>query len=487
MNKNDLAVVRKLKKQNKKIAFISGKFNIIHPGHIRIIKFAKEIADILILAVSGDNHSGVSIKKELRILAIKEIKQVDLITEYEKSPIDLIKIIKPDFVIKGKEFRNQKNEEEKVVKKINSQIVFASGEVNFSSEYLIDIQSKGISNKIQDHEGYLKRHGSSLLELKEKLSRLKKNKVLIIGESIIDNYMFCNTVNLSHGDHSIVVQPFNEKNYLGGAGIVSCHAKKLNQDVSFLSIVGNDNKKNYVKKILNKNKISHFLFEDPTRPTIFKKRYRVNDKVLLNVNTLRSHVIDKEISKKIFRFVTKKFKDIDLLVFSDFNYGLLTRELIDSLTNFFKNKKCLIVADSQSSSQIGDISKYKYADLITPTEREIRIALKDNNNSLSILSNEIRKKCKTKHILITLGSNGMIINSFNKNKKIYQTDTLPSFNNSPIDVSGAGDCLLSISSICLSSGFNIWESAFLGSVGSAIQISKLGNNPIELNEILENL
>ena len=487
MNKNYLDTVKKFKKQKKKIAFISGKFNIIHPGHIRIIKFAKEIADILILAVSGDDHSGVSIKKELRVLAIQEIKQVDLIVDFEKSPIELIKKIKPNFVIKGKEFRNQKNEEEKVVKKINSQIVFASGEVNFSSEYFIDIQSKGISNKIQENENYLKRHGSSLVDIKKKLKNLQKNKVLIIGESIIDNYMFCNTVNLSHGDHSIVVQPLNEKNYLGGAGIVSCHAKKMNQEVFFVSLVGNDKHKKFVENTLKKNKISHYLFTDSTRPTIFKKRYRVNDKVLLNVNTLRSHAIDKDLSKKIFKFIKQNFKDINLLIFSDFNYGLLTRELIDDLTNYYKKKKCIIVADSQSSSQIGDIARYKNTDLITPTEREIRIALKDNNNSLSVLSNEIRKKCKTKHILITLGSNGIIINSYSHKKKVYQTDTLPSFNSSPIDTSGAGDCLLSVASICLTSGFSIWESAFLGSVGSAIQISKIGNNPIELDEILENL
>ena len=124
-------------------------------------------------------------------------------------------------------------------------------------------------------------------------------------------------------------------------------------------------------------------------------------------------------------------------------------------------------------------------DIVTPTEREIRLSINDFESGLVVLSEKLHKKSKSKYIFTTLGSEGILI--YNSTQNELLTDNIQALNTNAKDVSGAGDSLLTCSSMAKVVGANIWESAYLGSIAAAIQVSRLGNIPIKKEELLHEL
>ena len=174
------------------------------------------------------------------------------------------------------------------------------------------------------------------------------------------------------------------------------------------------------------------------------------------------------------------------MVFSDFNYGLLTQQLVNQISKIAKEKNIYLSADSQSSSQIGDIAKFNNMDLLTPTEREARISVRNNEDGLVFLAEKIKYNTKSRNILIKLGREGVLIHSHNAEGEIL-TEQVPALNSNPKDLTGAGDSMLITSSMALASKANINEAALLGSIAAAIQISRVGNKPLLINEILREI
>ena len=118
---------------------------------------------------------------------------------------------------------------------------------------------------------------------------------------------------------------------------------------------------------------------------------------------------------------------------------------------------------------------------MSQTEFEIRSSLRNNYDGLITISKKLYENTKNKNIFLKLGSEGLLINSFEKNS--LDTDRINSLNSNPVDISGAGDSMLIVSSLALSLGATIWESAILGSLASAVQVSRLGNIPLSVNQI----
>ena len=144
----------------------------------------------------------------------------------------------------------------------------------------------------------------------------------------------------------------------------------------------------------------------------------------------------------------------------------------------------MCVADSQTSSQVGDVTRFKNMYLLTPTEHEARVGLRDYNSGLVVLANELQQQANVKQLFITLGQEGLLIHAPSANGSRYLTDRLPAFAHSPKDASGAGDSLLTCASMALAVGANVWQSAYLGSIAAACQVSRVGNLPLSVEELI---
>ena len=142
-----------------------------------------------------------------------------------------------------------------------------------------------------------------------------------------------------------------------------------------------------------------------------------------------------------------------------------------------------MVADSQSSSQVGDVARFRDMLLLTPTEREARLALHDSNSGLVVLAEAIRERSRAKNVILTLGAEGVLIHANVDAPGGWLTDQLPAFNPAPKDAAGAGDSFLTCTSLALLAGANIWQSAYLGSLAAACQVGRVGNLPLSVEEI----
>ncbi|MZH03635.1 MAG: ADP-heptose synthase, partial [Nitrospinae bacterium] len=225
------------------------------------------------------------------------------------------------------------------------------------------------------------------------------------------------------------------------------------------------------------------LFEDDSRPTTLKQRFRAEGKTLLRVSHLRQHDINRQIIRSFAAEVKAALSKSDLVIFADFNYGCLPQTLVNEVSEECRQKNILMVADSQSSSQVGDVSRFKGMLLLTPTEREARLAVRDFNSGLVVLAEKLRKKASAKNIILTLGSEGLIAHAESTKSGAWHTDRLPALNSAPKDPSGAGDSLLACSSMAMAVGADIWESVYLGSIAAACQVGRVGNIPLSIDDI----
>jgi len=472
-----------------KKVFVYGNFNIIHSGHIRLLEFARKFGSKLIVGIFSDKIAGKSayVNQKLRYINIKNNALVDECFLINNSLNSAIKKIKPNYVVKGKEYEEIFNPEEKIIKKNGGKLIFSSGQNVFTSKNIINQELKNNYSYLNFPKKFLIRHEIDNHQIIKYVNKIKKLNILIIGDTILDDYIFCQAEGMSREDPALVVNPFKKKRFIGGAAIVASHAKNLGANVEFVSILGNDEVGKFVKNSLKKTGIKCSFFYEELKKTSVKIRYKHENKTLLRVNNIDKNSISIKTQNLIFNYIKKQKKKIHLVVFSDFNYGFLTQNLINKLNKFFLRKNISQVADCQSSSQLGNISKFKKMMLITPTEQEARISCSNYEDGLIVLSKKLKKNCGAKNIILTLDKEGILIHPDQVQRKKYLNDKIEALNNNPIDVIGAGDSLFISSSLLLKCGANIWEASYFGSLCAAIQVSKIGNQSLELAEIIGSL
>jgi bifunctional ADP-heptose synthase (sugar kinase/adenylyltransferase) len=178
---------------------------------------------------------------------------------------------------------------------------------------------------------------------------------------------------------------------------------------------------------------------------------------------------------KIEDLFKSKMSRYDLVIFSDFSFGVTCPELINRIQDLCVKANISMVADSQTSSQIGDLTKFRNLLLTTPTEIEARQAAQDDTNGLIQVSSDLADKLNTKNLIVTLGAEGVLIRH---RDEILETDNLPAFAESAVDTAGAGDAFLVTASLVLKTGLDIWRAAFLGNIASSVQVNIKGNVPL---------
>ena len=474
----------------QKTVLVSGHFNVIHPGHLRLLRFAKECGTRLVVVVESDRLAGnaAHVPENLRLEGVASNSYVDEAFIIDSPVVDIIKELRPDVVVKGKEHESYDNPEATVLAGYGGKLLFSSGETVFSSLDLIRREFTELSNSsISMPHAYLARNRIGKERLAQLCGCFEKLKVVVIGDLIIDEYITCQPLGMSQEDPTIVVTPIDSQRFIGGAGIVAAHAAGLGAQVDFISVSGQDEPRIFgIEKLAMFGVRSHLL-EDISRPTTLKQRYRSQGKSLLRVSHLHQGAISVDLQQEMLDLLEPVLADADLLVFSDFNYGCLPQPLVERVTAMAKTQEVLLAADSQSSSQVGDISRFTGMDLITPTEREARIAARDHEDGLVVLAEKLRKQARAKNVLLKMGDEGLLIHACDDSKEDTEsgimTDQVPALNSHPKDVAGAGDSLLIAGAMAMACGANIWEAGCLGSLAAAIQVSRVGNTPLKIEEL----
>ena len=478
-------------KQKKIIAY--GHFSSIHPGHIRYLQNARSLGDVLIVVIKGDKNKVdsekyfFSINERSKSLAMLNI--CDYIVHLENEELhSVIEEIKPDCLVFGTDYKNHLKSEiketVKFAKKNEIEIIYNSGEIKYATTELLEESNSEVD--LTRRKAFFESCKKQLIDPKnfyKILEKIKNTPILIIGDNIIDEYTACEALGMSAEAPVLVVKELDSKIYCGGAAVVASHIKSLGGECYFITVSGNDHNAEHLKNDLEKKSIKHIILKDKNRPTTYKKRYMVENQKLFRVSKLDDQPINKELEKKLLNHILKLIPKVKGIVFSDFNYGVISEDIIKKVTEIAHEKNILLFADSQSSTQMCSITKFKKQTLLCPNEKEARISLQNNFSGLESLVNDIFKISKPKKLIMKLGGQGFIAYEKNKNGRLLNQH-FPALSSNPADVAGAGDSLLAFMALSLSAGIDFMEASAISCFMCMLAVESIGNKSISDKQLL---
>lgn len=487
ININQLKItIRQLKKKKKKIVLCHGVFDLLHTGHIMHFQESKKLGDILVVSVTpniyvkkGPNRPVMDIRQRMQI--ISEIDCVDFVVEnFKAEASSIIKVIKPNIYSKGLDYKNNKDditgkilEEKKTVQKNGGKIHYTKSKL-YSSSKLINDLAINLDNKQKNYLIKLKSQLQlSKISFEEHLDSLKKLKVLIIGEAIIDKYVFCEAVGKSGKEPMLVLRDLKSQKYIGGSLAIAKSISFFCQKVSILTYLGSKkNELKFMKNNLPKNIDLDYVIKENS-PSVLKTRYieHINSTKILGVYSYGVDKISKKNENALIKKLRKKIKNYDVVIVSDYGHGLITEKLSKFI---MKNSKFLSVNAQLNATNLGyhTISKYNLSDLLIINENELRHEMRDKESNLDYLIIKLSKNIKTKYIVVTSGSEGAKL-FISKNKKIINC---PAFTYDFIDKVGAGDTLLSLLSISIKKSESLELSMLIASLAAAQNVKSLANS-----------
>jgi cytidyltransferase-like protein len=238
-----LGMIERKAKRASRIVFVSGNFNVLHPGHLRLLNFAAECGDFLVVGVYEDGMANALVPEQLRLESVQSIGIVDHAFILRMPPEQFIAALQPAIVVKGKEHEHQVNPEHKAVEEYGGRLLFSSGDVKFSSLDLLQKQKELLETNfstIRKPLDYLRRHSFTTRDLIGFVNRFSEARVVVVGDLIVDEYINCEPLGMSQEDPTIVVTPIRSDHFVGGAGIVAAHARGLGASVKYLCVTGDD-------------------------------------------------------------------------------------------------------------------------------------------------------------------------------------------------------------------------------------------------------
>tara|TARA_B100000401_G_scaffold174328_1_gene116979 strand:- start:28 stop:1518 length:1491 start_codon:yes stop_codon:yes gene_type:complete len=462
---------------------VYGHFSFIHHGHFRYLKNASKKASKLIVALIGDANDKYKFSQAERAEGLSSIELIDTIVLLHKNELaEAVFKIKPKEVVLGKEYEYSNNnfidEVKKSIKSINSKITFHAGNVNYAtSDFLTNSTNQLRRNKYNQFKLACQKQNISEEDLYNTIDKFKYSSLIIIGDTILDQYSACEPLGMSAEAPLIVVKEIEYKNFIGGAAVVAANVKSLGGECNFISVIGGDQNSRIMRNEMDKIQINHHFVEDQSRPTTFKKRYMVENQKIFRVSKLSDESLSYEIENRIISKLEELAPKADGIIISDFVYGVITKRIIDKIRELSKKFSLKLFGDLQCSSQVGNITKFENFELLCPNEKEARLAFQDQRSGLEVLSKKLFSKTKCNRLIIKLGGNGFIAFDRDINGQI-ESQSFPALSTNPLDVAGAGDCLLSIMAAGLSSGGEMMHAAAISACGAALSVENIGNIPL---------
>ena len=472
--------------RSKKVIMCHGTFDIVHVGHIRHLIYAKTKADILVASLTADKHVNKAdlrpfVPQDLRALNLAALEVVDyVIIDDNATPLENLGHIKPDFFAKGYEYTdgaiNPKTQQEiDVLDSYGGEVIFTPGDIVYSSSRIIDNTPPNIH--MEKLLTTMDAEGIDFDALHTALDKFRGVKVHVIGDTIVDTLTETSMIGGMTKTPTISVRFEGKTDYVGGAGIVAKHLKAAGADVTFSTVLGDDDYKNFVLDDLNKAGIKTLAIVDKTRPTTNKNAIVTGGYRMLKLDTLDNRSISDKILQKLQAQIAETKADI--VVFSDFRHGIFNQHTIPSLIASIP-KSALRVADSQVASRWGNITEFQGFDLITPNEREARFSMGDQDSVMRPLATALHKKARCRTLILKLGERGILLYRTRENEHDPRTVvSVDTFAENIVDAVGAGDALLAYASLALHVSCNDVIAAILGNMAAGIECEHDGNIPVE--------
>ena len=298
--------------------------------------------------------------------------------------------------------------------------------------------------------------------------------ILVIGDFMIDHYLWGKSDRISPEAPVPVVEVIKEEDRLGGAGNVVNNLLSLGSEVIVSTILGDENERMF--KLLNEKNIdTSGVFVDENRKTIIKSRVIASNHQVIRYDKETKENISKEYEQKILNFVKSKIDEVDLILLSDYEKGVLTPNLTQSLIDLANTKNKKLIIDPKNN-----FYKYQNAYMIKPNKKELSVATKIEINTKEDLLKAgwaLKEELNLEYLLVTLSEEGMALFG----EEFIQIPTLAK---EVYDVTGAGDTVLASLGYYLAKNDDLIEAMHFANAAAAVVVGKVGSATVTIDEIL---
>jgi rfaE bifunctional protein kinase chain/domain len=479
--------------RKKKVIMCHGTFDVVHPGHVRHLLYAKTKAAVLIASLTADEHIKKGnmrpyVPEDLRAVNLAALEMVDyVIIDRDPTPLRNLALIQPDFFAKGYEYtagsiHPKTQEEVDVLESYGGEMLFTPGDIVYSSSALIELAPPSIS--VEKLMVLMQAEGVTFKDLRDSLGKLKGLRAHVIGDTIVDSYTYCSMIGGMTKTPTMSVRYEKKVDFSGGAAVVAKHLRSAGADVTFSTVLGDDPLKTFVLDDLQAHGVRCLPIIDETRPTTNKNAIIAESYRLLKIDTLDNRSISDKIVEQLKRQVVETKSDA--VVFSDFRHGIFNRSTIPQLTSAIP-AGVFRVADSQVASRWGNILEFLDFDLITPNEREARFSLGDQDSVVRPLALELHKRARCKTLILKLGDRGIITYRSDSPVDFRAFFTIESFAGRVIDTVGAGDALLAYATLAMIATKNEVIASILGSMAAGVECEHDGNWPVLPDQVVKKI
>jgi rfaE bifunctional protein kinase chain/domain len=313
-------------------------------------------------------------------------------------------------------------------------------------------------------------------------------RVLVVGEAIIDEYHYCETMGKSGKEPILATRYLSSETFAGGILAVANHVAAFCDRVSVLTILGQqdgqpDPSEPFIRERLNPAVDPIFLYQEDA-PTIVKRRYleKYPLQKLFEVYYLKHVEEGSAAADALCRQLDAILPEYDVVIVTDYGHGMLVPEAVEILCR----KARFLAVNTQANADnqgFNTISKYPRADFVSLSEKELRLEVRSKQRDVCSIMREVAERMGCTTMLITRGSHGNVI--YDRRSGI---STSPVLSSRILDRVGAGDAVLSAVSLCVAQGAPADVVGFLGNVVGAQAVATVGHRTsLDLDKLAEHI
>jgi rfaE bifunctional protein kinase chain/domain/rfaE bifunctional protein nucleotidyltransferase chain/domain len=486
-----LAMRMAARNTGKTVVHCHGCFDIVHPGHIQHLQYARSLGDLLVVSVSADTHVGKGVNRplipdDLRAGSLAALACVDYVYVNDTpTAVELLGQLRPDIFVKGREYETSADPrflaERDAVIRGGGRVIFASGEIIYSSTALISSLSQTAAFDAEKLSRFRQRFELTPDALRGRMRAMHGRRAVVIGDYIRDRYTFCHATGVASESPIMSLQAQAGTDYDGGAAIIAQHLAALGAETTLLTTLPADEAAALAARLAPLNIAVRAV---PTRSdAIVKERYLVDSQKIVKIDHGRPAPTDSAATQELARTVLDVAGGADLVVFADFGYGTLSPALLDLVLPTLRETVGTISADV--SGRASTLAKFRGVDLLCPTERELRESMQDFASSLNAVAWNFLERTAARQLIVTLGKQGVLVLDRPPEDPAgrLRAEHIPAIAPYAIDPLGCGDAFLATTSLALCAEGTLQAAALLGSLAAAHHCQQLGNPALDVTAI----
>jgi len=472
-------VLRTLQGEGKKIVLCHGVFDLLHIGHIRYLRQAKEMGDVLVVTITPDQFVDKgphrpAFNEQLRLEAVASLDSVDYAAlNMWPTAEETLRQLRPDIYAKGSEFKKLSDitgkitREAAVAAEIGCELYFVE-DIVFSSSSLINRHLSPFSQETRQYLAQF-RQRYALQDILDRLDGFRNLRALVVGDMILDEYIYSSTLGASSKDPVLALLYHSRELFAGGAAAVANHVAQHVAGVTLCTLFGDDGHEDFVRERLAPN-VNLVPVIRQGSPTVRKQRIvdRPSLQKQFEIYNMETTALSQETEDRLLEEVARRLPEHDLVLVADFGHGCISPALVELLCA----KAPFLAVNTQANAGnrgYHTISRYRKADFVSLARHEISLEFRNVTLTTGEMMAELRDRMDCRTVIVTEGSQGCAA----LRKSEFQR--APAFAANIVDKVGAGDALFAVTALAAFMEHPLDIVAFLGNITGSLAVETMGN------------